>query len=170
MATCRPILTVISALMLAVLGIAPVSAAVEDGQQFKDWRASCPKPEEGQEVRCFIFQNLAVRESNQPVLSVRVGFVPADGTEKPAVLLTVPMGVFLPVGIEVKVDEGEGVRLAYQVCNQGGCVAALPLDEPRLAQFKAGQRANVTFQDGRRQPVTVPVSLSGFTAGFTALR
>ncbi len=156
---------------LVALGFTAPSFATPtatDGQQFKDWVASCPKVEGSDEVRCFIFQNLSIRESNQPVLSIRVGIV--RGTEQPAALLTVPLGVFLPVGMEVRVDAGEPTRVAYQVCNQGGCIAALPLDEARIKAFKSGQKANVKFEDGRRQPVTVPVSLSGFTAGFEALR
>ena len=146
----------------------PSAAAPTDGQQFKDWVAACPEVEGAGEVRCFIFQNLAVRESNQPVLSIRIGYV--RGSEQPAALMTVPLGVFLPVGMEIRVDESEPTRIAYQVCNQGGCIAALPMDDARIAAFKAGQKANISFQDGRRQPVTVPVSLSGFTAGFASLR
>ena len=61
-------------------------------------------------------------------------------------------------------------RIPFQVCNQAGCIAALPLADGRLEAFKVGQQAKVSFQDGRRQPVTVPVSLSGFTAGFESLR
>ena len=163
--TARLLLTALP--LLAAVSSTP-ALAVEDGQRFKDWMVSCPQAPEGEMTRCFIFQNLAIKENNQPVLSVRVGYV--RGPEQPAAVLTVPLGVFLPVGMEIKVDEGEPTRLAYQVCNQGGCLAAMPLTDGRLELFKAGSRATVSFQDGRRQPVSVPVSLSGFTAGFEALR
>ena len=145
-----------------------VHAESKSGQTFKDWRLQCDVPPEGSEERCFMVQNLVMREGGQRLLNVAVGYLAE--TETPAIIFTLPLGVSLPPGVSLQVDEGETKKFPVERCTENGCIAGLALDDASLATFKEGIKANVTFSDGARRPVTVPVSLKGFSAGFTAVR
>lgn len=158
-------------LILSFVFFAPLAAsAPKDGQKFKDWSARCETPKDTEKERCFIFQRLVTRKDDAyiPVLHVLVGYITADS--RPGLFATVPLGVSLPQGLKLSVDGGDAVSFGYSHCNNQGCLGALALSEELIAKMKAGQQALITFHSGAQQPVTISVSLQGFTAGFKALR
>ena len=135
---------------------------------FKDWRIQCEKPE-GDEEHCHIFQSVVLKEGNRRLLHLGVGYVP-DQEDQVVAIFTLPLGISLPPGITLQVDEGESMRLPVEHCIPQGCRVLVPLDAKLLGTLKAGNKATVTFSDTARQPVGVPVSLQGFTAALNALK
>ena len=154
----------------AVLLFPAAGSALENGQKFKDWSARCEVPAGGQHESCFIFQRLVTKKDEKfvPVLHVLVGYITPDG--EPGLFATVPLGVSLPSGIQLAVDGGEPVSFGYSHCNNQGCLAALALSKALIAKMKAGRQAVFTFHTGSHKPVSITVSLQGFTAGFNSLR
>ncbi len=150
--------------------IPPAAPALEDGQKFKDWSGRCETLKGVDGERCYIFQRLVTKKDGDylPVLHVLVGYITADG--KPGLFATVPLGVSLPQGLQISVDGGEAVSFGYSHCNNQGCLGALALSDQLIAEMKAGKQALITVHSGSQQPVSITVSLSGFTAGFNALR
>lgn len=147
-----------------------VLAAPKDGEKFKDWSARCEKPTGSKIEQCYIFQNLVQKKDENfiQILNVLVGYITADG--KPGLYATAPLGVSLPHGVQLRIDDGEAVRFGYRHCNNKGCLGALALTDELIKQMKAGKQAVITFHSGTQKPVSIAVSLQGFTAGFTALR
>ena len=158
-----------SALTAAALWLAAPAghAAPELGATFKDWAAACETVENTGQRQCYIFQNIALKDSGQRLLHFAVGYVGTTG--RPAAIVTLPLGITLPPGVGLVVDEGEPVRFPLQQCTTNGCRGMLGLSDDLLAQLKAGRQARITFQDGNRREIAVPVSLIGFTAGFNSL-
>ncbi|MEM7504921.1 MAG: invasion associated locus B family protein, partial [Pseudomonadota bacterium] len=68
----------------------------------------------------------------------------------------------------VLVDVGRVSDLNYIRQDNGHLAIGVTRDQ--LAEFKKGLQAFVTFHDMRRKPVTVPVSLRGFTKALAALK
>lgn len=160
-------------LSFALAGVAgpPASALAQgagiDGKEFQAWRARC-QTQEGQEF-CEIYQNVLNEENQQPVLQVIVAYPPpAEGAAVAAFIM--PLGVLLPPGVAVKIDEGEPLRFPVQRCQQVGCVAQLPLDKNQLANWRAGATGSFLLHRGDGQTVSIPFSLSGFTAASDALK
>jgi invasion protein IalB len=145
-----------------------VTAAPEDGETFDNWTVKCEPGKDGAPAQCFIFQNLILREGGQRVLHIAVGYSP-DHPE-PVVLLTLPLGISLPPGISLQVDQHTPFKFPVERCEPTGCRAGIKLDADRLDTFKTGTDAKVTFHDANRQPVTLPLSLKGFNAGLRALK
>ena len=154
---------------VALTWCAPVAAAPAAGTTFKDWVIACEEREGGETGQCYMAQNVALRESGQRLVHVAVGYS-AKGDGRPAALLTVPLGVFLPAGVAVAIDGGEPRRVPLEYCIAAGCRALLPLDPDTESALKAGRQAQVIFQDLTRREIAVPISLLGFTAGLRALR
>lgn len=149
---------------------APSAYAVKKGQHFQDWTVGCEKPPSEKTDRCFIYQTVVNKKSNQPVLQMAVGYLPGKtkNDDRPAALLTLPLGVALPPGVGFKIDDGKMMRLQFERCVPTGCIAGFPLDNGMLDKLKKGLKVEVRVSDGQ-QVVTLPISLKGFTAGFEAL-
>ncbi len=143
-------------------------AEVKDGESFDNWTVRCEDTKSEPQRQCFIFQNLVTRDSAQRVLHLAIGYLPDNPV--PIALVTLPLGISLPPGASIQVDDGEPTRFPVERCEPNGCRAGLRLEAPLLESMKTGQQLRVTFQDGARKPVTVPLSLQGFTAGLRALK
>ena len=150
-----------------VIAAAPVGAKPSNGQKFNAWTARCEVNKETKQSACFLFQNLLLKKEQRPLLHVAVGYL--NGTEQPVAIFTVPLGVSLPGGLNVTIDEGKALRVRFERCDETGCLAPLSLSAAVIASLKGGRWARVAFFDPNRREVSVPVSLLGFTAGLKSL-
>ena len=165
----RPRLLLLLSQLLATAFIpAHALAEAKDGETFGDWAVKCGAPKQRLEPHCFIFQNVVVKHSGERLLHVAAGHLTIE--EKPAAIVTLPLGISIPPGIGFAVDGGETVRLGLEGCEQTGCFGAVSLTEELLATLRAGSEVRVHFHDGNRQKITVPLSLRGFSEGFDSLR
>lgn len=158
----------ILAAAISLTGTAICSAAPQDGQSFGDWMVRCEKPQNAPKQTCFIFQNHVTKKDGKLVLHIAVGYIPEK--DQPVAIITMPLGISLPPGVQIKVDDNEALKVPVERCEPQGCRAGVLLRGTLLSQFKAGHIANITFDDGARRPITIPVSLKGFTAGLASLR
>lgn len=142
------------------------SAQAIDGDEYENWTVRCEKSD-GRES-CFIFQNLVLQEGGNSILHVAVGYLPGK-KDVPVILVSMPLGISLPPGAAIKIDEHDAVKFAIERCETSGCRGGFKLDNEMLSRFKKGNTATVTFHDGHRQPIEMPLSLIGFSAGINAL-
>ncbi len=164
----RTVLAIWPPLLLAALSMAgPVQAKPEHGQTFKDWTARCEQTPGSSMERCFIFQNLVLKESGQRLVHMAVGYLAANG--QAAAVITMPLGISLPPGAAISVDGGAPQTIVIERCDSDGCIGAVALSDRVIADLKRGREARISFHDGTRRRIAVPVSLFGFTAGFNSL-
>ena len=178
----RSILTFILALLISIPTVSaqesskkatPIStnsatnpSAKTSEAQFKDWASRCVETAEKVKV-CFIFQNLLLSTNKQRLLNVRVGRFSKDKTL--TALFTLPLGVSLPGGVSLKIDDRKKIRIRYERCDKSGCLAPLTLRDEQVKAFQTGLKAQVAFFDIRGREISIPVSLLGFTAGLKSL-
>lgn len=160
----------------AIMALAPqVSAAAPgmelNGKTFNDWTMRCNEatnPDtQAQVVICRAVQQVKNQEG-QAVIAVEVGINPQNGDVFGGIIA--PLGVILTAGIAVDVDGNAMGAIPYVQCTQQGCAGRFVLSPEQFASWKAGARANIKVVRGDGQPVTLPLSLSGFTAATDALR
>jgi len=155
-------------LMIAVLPFNALLAAPEEGKTFDDWKIGCEKKPDSEEKICHLQQLITEGEKKNPILMVAVGYLP--GRDAPTIIITLPLGVLLPPGLTLQVDENEAIAFPFEVCDPVGCRAGIELKDDLLKQFKTGNKAKLTFASMQRKPIGVPISLSGFTAGIKSLK
>lgn len=95
------------------------------------------------------------------MMRIVVGYPPkAPG---PIAIFDLPLGMRLPPGVALSVDGNQPVTFPVQLCVRQGCRADLPLKSSLLKQLRAGHTAKVTIHDPRGRPMTLDISLMGFT-------
>lgn len=82
--------------------------------------------------------------------------------------IVVPLGVYLPGGLGLKVDDQPAKAAPFERCIEEGCVVRAPISPAMLSNLKAGATANIVIFGGPERPVSIPMSLTGFTAAFDA--
>ena len=143
----------------------------EGVEQFKDWIKECEKLKDpkGKELElCQISQTLVNTEINQPMLKVAAGYVP--GKNDAVLIITLPLGVILPPGVQLTVGEGKAARVPVTTCLPQGCQAGAQLDKEFTERLKKGSKLIVTFIGPDGKQVNAPISLSGFTAGLDSIK
>jgi invasion protein IalB len=121
------------------------------------WTVQCAN--RGASLECKANQTIVTAKTRQVLLAVSVS-KPAGGQDL-AMLVQLPHGLFNPAGVTVGVDGAVPETLQIQTCDAKGCYAGLAVTADKLAAMSKGTKLNVTFQDLKKQPITVPVSLNG---------
>ena len=161
-------LAALTAVLWSVFGETPASSqdagsdAIVGVQPL--WSSQCTTTSREAPPDCAIEQRAVVTESGQLLIKMTVQ-VPAD-TRKPVMMIQAPLGPFLPAGINMDVDGNNPFRLDYQTCDANGCYAGSPISDELLQRMIAGHKLNVTIQALNKQPVRIPMVLTGFTAAY----
>jgi invasion protein IalB len=80
-----------------------------------------------------------------------------------------PLGVLLPSGLGLKIDEADIGRAGFVRCLASGCVAEVVMEDNLIQQMKTGQNATFIVFQTPEEGIGIPVSLNGFGPGFDAL-
>lgn len=155
-----------SALPVLAQSQAPAPAEPEI-ERIQDWALQCTKAQTDKPRTCFLIHDVFRAENNQRILQVVVGHFGADNVL--GALFFVPLGIRLPPGLVLKIDQNEAQKLPLERCTTKGCQAQVLLADPLLSSFKAGNGGEITFEDATGQAVGVTFSLKGFTAGLGKL-
>ena len=134
---------------------------------YGDWQVRCAP--DGNE--CFMYQ-LALDEAKSPVAEVSILKLP-DGAEAVAgVTVVTPLGTLLTSGVVLQVDAGEKRQYPFAWCSQVGCFSRFGLAKTTVDGMKRGKAGTLTLISvGKPEsPVTLKLSLSGFTAAFDSLQ
>ena len=97
--------------------------------------------------------------TGQPVISVVVRIPNAS---EPAMIIRIPVGLYLPGGLSIQVDEGKPLPVPLQTCDLQGCYAETPLNTNVLAALKRGKQLSITFQNLSKDSVVLPMPLDNF--------
>ncbi len=131
------------------------------------WAVNCSSGSATTELQCQVSQNLTEAKTGQRVLTVTVRRDNGNGSL--AMLLALPHGLFLPSGASFQIDQGQTTTIAIQTSDQNGAYAATPLSADLIKAMKSGTNLNIGMESVTRKPVTIPVSLAGFTAAVAKL-
>jgi invasion protein IalB len=133
---------------------------------FDDWQVRCAP--DGND--CFIYQ-LALDQEKNPVAEVSLVKLPASSEAAAGVTVVSPLGTLLTTGVVVQIDSGEKRQYPFAWCSQVGCFARFGLAKPTVDAMKRGNAGTLTLVSVNRPdaPVTLAVSLKGFTAAFDSL-
>jgi invasion protein IalB len=129
-----------------------------------DWQIQCPENVSDTNP-CAMVQEL-INEQDRRVLSAIV-LHPAGA--EPFLRVIVPLGVLLPGGMTLKIDDVEVGTVGFINCLPDGCMTQVGLTDDVLGQLKQGNQAVIVIFEQTEQPIQLPLSLAGFTAAYDEL-
>ena len=125
--------------ILFILATTPLLSAAEGKtKSFKDWGYKCEKTQGSNQEICYIFQRISSKEDDKRIADVTIAYLPK--IDKPVMVITLPLGVFLPAGIKLQVDDAgkDATGAPFVQCIQEGCQARAKLDNKMIAKMKSG--------------------------------
>jgi invasion protein IalB len=80
-----------------------------------------------------------------------------------------PLGVLLPSGLGLKIDQTEVGKAGFVRCLPHGCVADVVIDDSLINQPRTGRTATFIIFQAPGEGISLPMSLKGFAEGYDAL-
>ena len=166
--------------LAGLVAMAALGASARAETRFGDWELVCPpngsqqaeiKPGNagidvvGGKSTCRLQQAQAANAGRDIVFLFNI--VRQD--KRNVAVVSVPLGVYLPAGLELRVDGGKARRAVFEACNLTGCHAGFALNAGLEWALKRGRMLTVTLRDTKASAVPITVSLDGITAGLKAL-
>ena len=102
-------------------------------------------------------------DGNTGMVIVSAALREVQGNPKKHLMVMVPLGVALPAGLQIKIDEDkEPTKLVYTICHPGGCTAEVEATEEIINKLKKGKQMMVAAMNVAAKPIFLPVPLNGF--------
>ncbi len=159
------------ALALAALTASvAASAALAQGavrNTFGDWQIRCEAPAGAQGEQCAVYQNIVAED--RPNMTLLVIALRTADKKSQLLRIVAPLGVLLPSGLGLRIDQTDIGRAAFMRCINTGCIAEAVIDEKLGEQLRTGQQATFIVFQTPEEGIGIPVSLSGFGQAFDSL-
>ncbi len=161
-----------SAVMALVAGLvfmpsqAPAQGAVRSTHG--DWELRCDTPPGAQSEQCVVMQFVTAEDRDNVGLTV-IALKTADGQAQILRILA-PLGVLLPRGLGLHVDNDDMGSAGFVRCLPNGCVAEVIMDEALIAKLSGGETATFVIFQTPEEGIGIPISLKGFGEGYEALQ
>lgn len=158
-----------AAVVLVALGVRIDSAAAQGAVRsvHDDWQIRCETPPGAQAEQCALFQSVVAEDRANVGLTVLV-LRTADQKTR-LMRVQAPLGVLLPAGLGLKVDNVDVGRAGFVRCLPRGCYAEVVMDEKLIGQFRNGTTATFFIFQTPEEGIGFPMSLKGFSDGFDKL-
>ncbi len=132
-----------------------------------DWQVRCDTPPGAKSEQCVLMQFVTAEDRENVGLTVIV-LKTADKKSRIMRVLA-PLGVLLPSGLGLKIDDADLGRAGFVRCLPNGCVAEVILEDKLLNQLETGKTATFIIFQTPEEGIGIPISLNGFGEGFKAL-
>lgn len=132
------------------------------------WIARCSSTSRSATLECAIEQSAVLTKTGQLIVLINIR-VPAD-TRAPIALVQLPLGLNLPAGAKLQVDDGKTTDLQIQTCEARGCYANLPITPDVLATMRTGKQLKVYFQNLGKETIAIPMPLADFASAYDKIK
>ncbi|MCP5080339.1 MAG: hypothetical protein GY948_01430 [Alphaproteobacteria bacterium] len=120
--------------------------------------------------QCGMLQSTASTERKNIALTLVMGISKQGDKTVTMMRILVPIGVYLPLGIALEIDGAPVGRVPFIRCLPQICTAFAETTAETLSKMRKGAKANFIIYEAPGVGLTLPVSLSGFTAAFNDLK
>jgi invasion protein IalB len=143
--------SVFAALSLAVMLLFGLTAAASAQGAVRsvhgDWQIRCDTPPGAQGEQCALIQSVVAK----------------------LMRVVAPLGVLLPSGLGLKLDNVDVGRAGFVRCLPNGCVAEVVMDDKLLGQLRTAKTATFIIFETPEEGIGFPLSLNGIGEGYDKL-
>ena len=158
-----------SCLALLVCGACAPAAVAQGVVKAKhgDWEMRCETPPGAAREQCALIQSVAAEDRPNVTLIVIV-LKTADGKSR-LLRVIAPLGVLIPSGLGLKIDQVDVGRAGFVRCLPNGCVAEVVMEDKLIDQMKNGHSATFIIFQTPEEGIGIPLALDGFKEGLEQL-
>ena len=160
----------VGALVAAALLFMPLQQALAQGavkSVHKDWQIRCDTPPGAKSQQCALIQSVTAEDRANVGLTVIV-LKTADQKSR-LMRVVAPLGVLLPSGLGLKIDNADIGRAGFVRCLPNGCIAEVVMDDNLINKLRNGKTATFIIFQTPEEGIGFPMSLAGFGEGYDQL-
>jgi invasion protein IalB len=132
-----------------------------------DWQIRCDTPPGAQSEQCALMQSVTAED--RPNVGLTVIVLKTADQKSRLMRVVVPLGVLLPSGLGLKIDNNDVGRAGFVRCLPNGCVAEVVMEDKLIDQMRNGQTSTFIIFQTPEEGIGFPMSLKGFGEGFDKL-
>src|ERR1700688_194036 len=133
----------------------------------KDWQIRCDTPPGAKAEQCALIQSVTAEDRANVGLTVIV-LKTADAKSR-LMRVVAPLGVLLPSGLGLKIDQADIGRAGFVRCLPNGCIAEVVMDDTLIGKLRNGQTSTFIIFQTPEEGIGFPMSLKGFGEGYDQL-
>jgi invasion protein IalB len=132
-----------------------------------DWQIRCDTPPGAQSEQCALMQSVTAED--RPNVGLTVIVLKTSDQKSRLMRVVAPLGVLLPSGLGLKIDNADVGRAGFVRCLPNGCVAEVIMDDKLIGQLRTGQTSTFIIFQTPEEGIGFPMSLKGFGEGYDKL-
>jgi len=142
--------------------IKPQAPATPLGEAGKGpgWAVNCKSDARTKNLSCRMSQTVVAKQTGRTLTNV--AFLVPGQSENAELVLQLPLGLYLPAGVNYQIDKNTPRHLGFGMCNRKGCYAREPISPELLTKLRNGKQLKIDFKDSSEKAVSIAVSLDGF--------
>jgi invasion protein IalB len=157
--------------LLGCLLMTPAPGFAQSGTvkaQHGDWQVVCKAPPPGarNEV-CALVQSVTAEDRNNVGLTV---YFQSFSSGKRVLRVFAPLGVLLPPGLGLKIDDRDVGNAPFLRCQNFACYAQVVAEDKLVDQLKTGKTAVFIIFQTEEAGIGIPISLNGFAQALAELK
>ena len=133
----------------------------------KDWQIRCDTPPGAKSEQCALIQSVTAEDRANVGLTV-IMLKTADQKSR-LMRVVAPLGVLLPSGLGLKIDQADIGRAGFVRCLPNGCIAEVVMDDELIKKLRTGKTATFIIFQTPEEGIGFPMSLAGFGEGYDKL-
>ena len=158
-----------SGLLLALAASAAERAAAQGAVRsvHQDWQIRCDTPPGATSEQCALIQSVTAEDRANVGLTVIV--LKTADLKSRLMRVVAPLGVLLPSGLGLKINQADIGRAGFVRCLPNGCIAEVVMDDDLIKKLRTGQTATFIIFQTPEEGIGFPMSLKGFGEGYDKL-
>lgn len=131
---------------------------------YSPWTKLCIKAQEANAQQVCFTGTVGRADSGVPVVAAVL--IEPEGQAKKVLRVTLPLGMRLPQGTRVVVDQGQPLTAPYTLCLADSCVADYEASQELIGNMKKGQGIAVQGINSQGQAISLLLPLNGFGKAY----
>ena len=131
------------------------------------WKLKCAQIAGAKQDKCALVQDLKLED--RPNMFLTVLLMRSFDSDKKILRVVAPLGVVLPAGLGLRIDDADVGNVKFLKCWKFGCLAEVIVDDNLVTKFTSGKTASFIVYPTPDFGVGFPAPLAGFADGIKGL-
>ncbi|HWU27343.1 MAG TPA: invasion associated locus B family protein [Rhizomicrobium sp.] len=131
--------------------------------KLQDWQMTC-QPRTMKKGGCILQSGILQKGTNNMVAELTI----AKKDDADVLSIVVPLGVYIPAGIQLTVGHGSAKTIPFKTCLEVGCIANVSFDSGLAGTMSQNSDGVITVVAGNGKSLSLNFSLRGYNDAISA--